>query len=403
MLGWDLLPALTLQKGITIMKQNINLNEPKWLLVIVYIFFVIMIWLQRSLIPAPLGAFTRDMVVIALLGAGFVCLVQLLRTPPFKAIQFQLACKRNGIKNCSNEYPRLRFICLDKHRLHSVIYEIENRGITVSELEGKTEQLNTALNVRIDRIELCNKSTRTRLYATPRKYVRPTVITPNNEIFIKEFCKLPNTLCVGNTGSGKSYALTVLLGIYAKYIPGLNITVCDYKKSSFGHLADTPNFYGYENVPDGIRAFYQEFSERLEANNEDRNKQVRVLLIDEYGALISAQDKKTAEELKTMVANMLFMGRSLGIRLLIGVQRADAEHFKAGARDQFRAILALGNLSKEQKQMLFSDFKGKMDGQNNGLGEGYLLIDGKDIERVKVAPIKDIEQLNDSIRQAMCR
>lgn len=384
------------------MSRVINLTEPKWLLAILYLPVSVGVWLQRSLIPAPLGAFTRDTVVIALLGVGFVCLVQLLRTPPFKAIQFQLACKRNGIKNCSNEYPRLRFICLDKHRLHGVIYEIENKGITVSELEGKAEQLNTALNVRIDRIELCNKSTRTRLYATPRKYVRPTVITPNNEIFIKEFCKLPNTLCIGNTGSGKSYALTVLLGIYAKFFPDLNITICDYKKSSFAHFEDTPNFYGYENVPDGIRAFYQEFSERLEANNEDRNKQVRVLLIDEYGALISAQDKKTAEELKTMVANMLFMGRSLGIRLLIGVQRADAEHFKAGARDQFRAILALGNLSKEQKQMLFSDFKDKMDGRNNGLGEGYLLIDGKGIEKVKVAPIKDIEQLNASIRQAMC-
>lgn len=47
-----------------------------------------------------------------------------------------------------------------------------------------------------------------------------------------------------------------------------------------------------------------------------------------------------------MVANILFMGRSLGIILLIGLKRADAEHFKTGARDQFKSILALGNLSK---------------------------------------------------------
>lgn len=64
------------------------------------------------------------------------------------------------------------------------------------------------------------------------------------------------------------------------------------------------------------------------------------------------------------------------MRVLIGEQRADSEHFRAGARDQFRAILALGHLSKEQRQVLFSDFKDKMN-ERNGLGEGYMLIDGK--------------------------
>lgn len=353
-------------------------------------------------IPAPLGAFTLNMVLLALFLTALTCIVQFIRTPPIKAKRFQQACKRNSIKNCSGEYPRLRSVRGDKAKLYGLIWEIDNKGVTVSAFEDKAEQLETALNLRIDRIELCKKSTRTRLYVTPRKHVRPTVISPNNEAFVNELCNLPNLLCVGKTGSGKSYALSVLLGIYAKYISTVSITICDYKKSSFAHFENTPNFYGYEDVPDGIRAFYQEFSERLAANDEERNKRVRVLLIDEYGALIGAQDKKAADELKTMVANMLFMGRSLGMRVLIGVQRADSEHFKAGARDQFRAILALGDLSKEQRQMLFSDFKDKMN-ERNSLGEGYILIDGKGIERVRITPIRDFESLNDTIRQAMCR
>ena len=101
-----------------------------------------------------------------------------------------------------------------------------------------------------------------------------------------------------------------------------------------------------------------------------------------------------------MVGNMLLMGRSLGIRVLIGIQRGDSENFMTGARDQFRAILGLGNLSKEQKNMLFTQFKDSMT-ERNGTGEGYLLIDGQNIERVKVAEIQDMGALNETIKKAM--
>lgn len=195
--------------------------------------------------------------------------------------------------------------------------------------------------------------------------------------------------------------MLTILGAYALHYP-VTIVCCDYKKSSFAQFEGCKNFYGYEDVPEGIRTAYHEFQERLAANDENRNANIWVLLVDEYGALVSAQDRKAADELKTMIANMLFMGRSLGVRVLIGIQRSDSEHFKAGARDQFCAILGLGNLSKEQKQMLFSEYKDSMT-QRKGLGEGYLLIDGQDIEEVKVAPIQDIIVVERAIQKAMNR
>ena len=122
-------------------------------------------------------------------------------------------------------------------------------------------------------------------------------------------------------------------------------------------------------------------------------------MIDEYGALISARDKKQAEKLKSMIAEMLFMARSLGLIVIIGIQRADAEYFNSGARDQFRAILALGNLSPQQKQMIANDYKDKMNA-NNPVGYGYYLEDGKDIERVRIVLSDEVEQ-TDIIRNAM--
>lgn len=116
-------------------------------------------------------------------------------------------------------------------------------------------------------------------YMLPKKYDMPKIISLDDDFL----CAEPNLLCVGKTGAVKSYALTMLLERYPLHVPDVSITIFDFKKSSFAQFEGTPNFYGYENVPDGIRAFYKEFCERLAANDEKRNKKVRVLFIDEYG------------------------------------------------------------------------------------------------------------------------
>lgn len=206
----------------------------------------------------------------------------------------------------------------------------------------------------------------------------------------------PHLLCVGATGSGKTYALALLLGKIARYEGTTQLVICDYKKSGFGQFDGCSGFYGFTAALDGIDAVYQEFSIRLEANEPERNQHRLVLLIDEYGALISSLDKKAAEEVKRKVGNILLMGRSLGVHLIIGIQRADAEYFRAGARDQFGAILMLGNLSKEQKAMLAPDYREQMTATNQR-GQGYLLLDGQGIYRVQVPRVTDEDKLHRAI------
>lgn len=327
----------------------------------------------------------------------FVALIKWARAPLILRLLFKWRFEQSGIRNSEGDVPVLISKSIDIRKEHGVIFEFKNLGLSDADLDNKISRLQTVVNGIVYRIAYHErKMNRVFIYVLPKKYAKPKIVSVNSV----RLCSEPNLLCVGKTNSGKSYVLATVLGIYARHIPNVSITICDYKKSSFSQFDDTPNFCGYNDVPDGIRAFYREFKARLEANDEERNNQIRVLVIDEYGALVAVQNKKHGAEIKMMVGNMLFMGRSLGIRVLIGVQRADAEHFLAGARDQFRAILAMGNLSKEQKQMLFSDDKEKMTDIND-IGEGYLHIDGQDIERVKVAEISDFKALNESIRQAM--
>lgn len=327
-----------------------------------------------------------------------IVLVQEIRRPWYIRRRVNRAFHRAGLHNAEDEFPALVSVRRDKNRRHGLILKISNQGIPIPTFDANVVSLEASLNGIIYCMEYGKRSTYTHLYFLPRRYVQPTIISVEDTMI----CREPNCLVVGNTGSGKSYALLTILGTYARQSPDVSITICDYKMSSFAQFKDTPNFYGYEAVPEGIRSVYKEYQERLETDDPERNKQIRVLLIDEYGALISSRDRKAAEDLKTMVGNMLLMGRSLGIRVLVGIQRGDSENFMTGARDQFRAILGLGNLSKEQKKMLFSDFKDSMT-ERNGIGEGYLLIDGQNIERVKVAEIQDMGALTETIRIAMCR
>ncbi len=210
----------------------------------------------------------------------------------------------------------------------------------------------------------------------------------------------PHLLCVGATGTGKTYALALLLGKIAKYEPKARLVVCDFKKSGFGWLDGSGGFYGYTAALDGLDSVYAEFSARLEANDPARNAHKVVLLMDEYGALVSSLDKKPAEEVKRKVGNILLMGRSLGIHLVVGIQRADAEYFRAGARDQFGAVLMLGNLSKEQKAMLAPDYRENMTA-NNQRGQGYLLLDGQGLYHVQVPKVNNTEKLHELIQDRL--
>lgn len=209
-------------------------------------------------------------------------------------------------------------------------------------------------------------------------------------------------LLTGGTGTGKSYALLYLLGSIVANNPNISIYICDFKNSEdFRFLNGYQYYYSGDSVFDGIADFYKEFTEARQSGESNVR---HLLIVDEYPALINylqTKDKidktKKANEVMSAIAEILMLGRGIKFGCLITTQRADSSLFSNGARDNFQVVCALGRLSKEQKQMLFS---GEEIEANYifGKGEGILLADGKPLKYVKF-PMIDTDEFKENINR----
>lgn len=145
---------------------------------------------------------------------------------------------------------------------------------------------------------------------------------------------------------------------------------------------------------------------RIEHNDEEHEEYpISYLFIDEVSSLIQSQKtKKEKDDLLEIISNILNLGREYNCRIICRfTETAMLLSFLVVQEITFTILLLYGRLSKEQKNMLFSDYKDKMTVNSFKQGEGYILTEGHDIERVKVCKINDIEKTNAIIKEALQR
>lgn len=211
--------------------------------------------------------------------------------------------------------------------------------------------------------------------------------------------KTPHMMTIGASGSGKTFLNKLIIGRAALKIRNSSISVLDFKADDYHFARGCPNLYEFTNVKEGLDNFYQSFLLRQEGQDTDRS--FKLLVIEELGSIMGYFDKKVTESMKAMIANLSFMGRSANCHLLISTQRPDYTLFTAGVRDSLGFTVALGNLSKEGKVMLFNDFKDEMK-EKHGQGSGFM-TNGTELFSIKVPQVKNITKLEHYIKQALNR
>lgn len=207
----------------------------------------------------------------------------------------------------------------------------------------------------------------------------------------------PMALCVGQSGSGKSYCCNYLLAkLYLA--TKCELFYLDYKGDvDNNYLVSSKRFYRYSECHDGLSAVYNRFIQRQ--NGTDSSRHVIALFWDEFSSYCNAGEKKMVEEDKKKLGILVSMGRSFRIHVIIAQQRADAIYFNQ-FRDNFSLCIGMGNLSDESRKMLFPDFAKDLN-PDRTRGTGYLSFNGTKPIPIVVPKIRNRMLVQNAIRNAV--
>ena len=205
---------------------------------------------------------------------------------------------------------------------------------------------------------------------------------------------------IGNTGSGKSYLLSQILGRVG--LAGGSVWLGDFKNSEDYILDPDPvrhRWYGRETYTQAITDFEAVVTARIE--KRDLSRELCVLCLEEYGSYLNSLEKKEFEIVKKSVANLLYMSRFTNCFLFVCSQRLYAEQVLG--RDMLTNCIMLASPSRQSLQA-FLDAEDYKEMKSLGQGEGYLIREGKGKPlEITVPTITRPEKLQAAILKAVTR
>lgn len=181
-----------------------------------------------------------------------------------------------------------------------------------------------------------------------------------------DYNKVTSLAIAGNSGSGKSYALTYFLSLLQ---PISDLIIVDPK-------FDTPSRWAREKGiavihPQKNRSksdFVSEINENLSAclgviqqrqeilyDNPEHPFEHLTIVIDEVLALSEGVNKAIKESFFSLLSQIALLGRATKVHLLLVSQRFDHNTIPISVREQLNVLIQIGNINKKTTQFLFPD------------------------------------------------
>ncbi|WP_207289787.1 FtsK/SpoIIIE domain-containing protein [Senegalia massiliensis] len=177
---------------------------------------------------------------------------------------------------------------------------------------------------------------------------------------------------VGQTGSGKSFFIQILLEQLLSKNVKHELFVIDPKRTDVYQIAKhnigSNQTADKSNAIELIKHFHEKMKSRQDELQDffksnpnktykDANLSALILLIDEFGALRESWKtlpKKERDEIDSILSDVAFMGRQLGCILWIATQQMNAQTMPTAIREQLVLKIALGDSDEQTYRTLFA-------------------------------------------------
>lgn len=206
-----------------------------------------------------------------------------------------------------------------------------------------------------------------------------------------------HTIFCGMSGSGKSFGTNILLAKICNVEEAEGkVYFADFKQDDqFTYLRECPRYYPYNRSIEALETVYAILHRRQSGEEKSRNPVT--LIWDEYMANILALqsvEKKKADEVMRKVSEILMLGRSLAVRLVISCQRPDASAFPSGSRLNYGIIIIVGAPIRSIYEMLIpKEYIDAIGERKFGVGEGVALLQGSRLEFIKIPMVRDVVKM----------
>lgn len=214
-------------------------------------------------------------------------------------------------------------------------------------------------------------------------------------------------LLCGMSGSGKSFATNICMAkISLANQRNSRMYFADFKQDDqFAYLRECPRYYPYDSSLEALETVYSILHKRQ--SGEDTTRNPITLIWDEYMANILALqsiNKKKADEVMRKTSEILMLGRSLSVRLIISCQRAEASGFPSGSRLNFGVIIIVGAAIRSIYEMLIpKEYIDCIGDRQFGVGEGVVLLQGSQLRFIKVPMVRNVEKMQQVCIDALTR